>query len=174
MKELTWVEYNLESRKNKELLESLVKRVLKVPNKSIDYSCIKFVEKNLNFNGYYNFNNEVTLKEYKEEIIINYKCDDEVEKKEMIELVKNDIIKIDNFNIYYKSELKKPHLEFKNILADVLTSNEAAEIYNISEGTLRSAMKTGRLKLGIDYRKAGRITLIKKTSMERLYGEIEK
>lgn len=31
--------------------------------------------------------------------------------------------------------------------------------------------KTNNLKLGIDYRKAGRITLIKKKSMEREYSK---
>ncbi len=31
--------------------------------------------------------------------------------------------------------------------------------------------KTNNLKLGIDYRKAGRMTLIKKKSMERGYGK---
>ncbi|WP_434307626.1 helix-turn-helix domain-containing protein [Clostridium botulinum] len=51
------------------------------------------------------------------------------------------------------------------------TSNEAAKQYGISEGTLRSAMKTGKLKLGTDYRKAGRITLITKKAMEREYGK---
>ena len=174
MRKLTWIEYKEESKKNKELLESLVKKVLKNPNKSVDYSKIHLAEKHLNNFGYYNLTSEVVLKDYKEEIIIIYSCDDETEKNEMIDMVKDDIIKVDHLNIEFKSELKKPYLEFKNILADVLTSNEAAEIYNIAEGTLRSAMKTGRLKLGIDYRKAGRITLIKKTSMERLYGEIEK
>lgn len=169
MRKLTWIEYKEESKKNNELLESLVKRVLKIPNKSVDYSKIHLAEKHLNNYGYYNLTSEVVLKEYKEEIIIIYPYDDETEKNEIIDMVKDDIIKVDHLNIEFKSKLKKPYLEFENILSDVLTSNEAAGIYNITEGTLRSAMKTGKLQLGVDYRKAGRITLIKKTSMDREY-----
>lgn len=169
MRELTWLEYKKENEKNKELLESLVKRVLKTPSKSVDYSYVHLAEKHLKEKGFYNITNEVILKEKVDNIIIIYPYDDELEKNEMLNLIKEDIIEIDPLNIIFKSELKVPYLEFNNILSNVLTSNEAAELYGITEGALRSAMKTGKLQLGKDYRKSGRITLITKEAMEREY-----
>lgn len=169
MRKLTWVEYKEANNKNKELLESLVKRVLKTPSKSVYYSYIHLAEKHLKEEGFYKITEEVILKEKTEDIIIIYPYDDELEKKEMLNLIKDDVIEIDKLNIIFKSELKVPYLELNNILSEVLTSNEAAELYGITEGALRSAMKTGKLQLGNDYRKAGRITLITKEAMEREY-----
>lgn len=56
---------------------------------------------------------------------------------------------------------------------EVMTVNEAAEIWNKSEGTIRAAIKSNKFILGVDYRKAGRITLITKEAMSRVYGDIE-
>lgn len=64
-------------------------------------------------------------------------------------------------------------IEFNSSLDDVLTVTEAAEKWGITEGAIRLAIKSRRFIKGIDYRKAGRITLITKSSMERVYGEIE-
>ena len=56
-------------------------------------------------------------------------------------------------------------------LEEVYTLNEAAELYGKSEGTLRSAIKSGKFLEKKDWRKAGRITLITKDAMERVYGK---
>lgn len=53
-----------------------------------------------------------------------------------------------------------------NPINEVVTLQEAAILCEIVEGTIRHAIKTGKLKLGVDYRKAGRITLINKRSLE--------
>ena len=53
---------------------------------------------------------------------------------------------------------------------DVLTASEAAEIWGITEGAIRKAIASKRFVPGIDYRKAGRITLITREAMKRVYG----
>lgn len=59
------------------------------------------------------------------------------------------------------------------MIKEILTVNEAAQLWGISEGTIRYAIKTDRLTPGVDYRKAGRITLITKEAMIRLFGSIK-
>jgi len=60
-------------------------------------------------------------------------------------------------------------------LQDVLTASEAAQIYGLDESTLRRAC-TGqkgyppRFNEG-EYRKAGRVWLITREAMERVYGK---
>lgn len=56
-------------------------------------------------------------------------------------------------------------------IKDVMTVNEAAEKWEVTEGTIRYSIKVGKLIEGIDYRKAGRITLITKKAMIKIYGE---
>lgn len=54
---------------------------------------------------------------------------------------------------------------------EIMTVNEAAELYNITEGAIRAAIKSNKFIIGVDYRKAGRITLITKDAMNKVYGE---
>ena len=56
---------------------------------------------------------------------------------------------------------------------NIMTMNEAAEMWGITEGAIRASIKSRRFIPGIDYRKAGRITLITREAMERNYGELE-
>lgn len=64
-------------------------------------------------------------------------------------------------------------IEFNSSLDDVLTVTEAAEKWGITEGAIRASIKSRKFIPYIDYRKAGRITLITSEAMERIYGEIE-
>jgi hypothetical protein len=57
-----------------------------------------------------------------------------------------------------------------NILDEVMTMQEAAQYIGITEGSIRAAIKLGKLKENIEYRKAGRITLITVAAVERLWG----
>jgi hypothetical protein len=57
-----------------------------------------------------------------------------------------------------------------NILDEVMTMQEAAQYIGITEGSIRAAIKLGKLKENIEYRKAGRITLITVSAVERLWG----
>ena len=64
-------------------------------------------------------------------------------------------------------------IEENEIIDNVMTVNEASEKWNIAEGTIRAAIKRKDFILGVDFRKAGRITLITTEAMERVYGELE-
>ena len=54
---------------------------------------------------------------------------------------------------------------------NIMTVSEAAENWGITEGAIRKAIKSNKFIPSIDYRKAGRITLICREAMERVYGE---
>ena len=56
---------------------------------------------------------------------------------------------------------------------EVMIVNEAAEIWGKTEGAIRAAIKSKKFIPGVDYRKAGRITLITRESMERVYGKLK-
>lgn len=90
--------------------------------------------------------------------------------------IENDELIIDDEAIIYSPEeglvleaVELPMLDINN----VMTVTEASERWGITEGAIRAAIKTKKFILGIDYRKAGRITLISVSSMERVYGEIQ-
>jgi len=59
------------------------------------------------------------------------------------------------------------------LINNVMTVNEAAKKWKVVEGTIRAAIKRKDFVLGVDFRKAGRITLITTEAMIRLYGELE-
>lgn len=56
---------------------------------------------------------------------------------------------------------------------NILTVTEAAEMWGITEGTIRAAIKAKKFIPCVDYRKAGRITLITYEAMEHAYGELD-
>ena len=61
--------------------------------------------------------------------------------------------------------------ELKFEIDEVMTVNEAAEIWGKAESTIRLAINSKKFIPGVDYRKAGRITLITRDAMKRIYGE---
>ena len=86
----------------------------------------------------------------------------------------DDIIIKDNAIIYDPKE-GKPVIStpLQVSLNDVFTAQEAAALWNITEGAIRKAIASKRLIIGVDYRKAGRITLVSREAMERLYGDLK-
>ena len=58
-----------------------------------------------------------------------------------------------------------------SVIEEIYTVNEAAEKWGMSEGTLRNAIKTDKFIEKVEWRKAGRITLISEKAMKRVYGE---
>ena len=56
-----------------------------------------------------------------------------------------------------------------NMINDVMILSEAAELWGITEGALRKAIAFNRFRFE-EFRKAGRITLITRNGMERVYG----
>ena len=85
----------------------------------------------------------------------------------------DDIIIKDNAIIYDPKE-GKPVIStpLQVSLNDVFTAQEAAALWNITEGAIRKAIASKRLIIGVDYRKAGRITLVSREAMESLYGDL--
>ena len=55
-----------------------------------------------------------------------------------------------------------------NILEEIMTVTEAAQHVGITEGALRSCIMSGRIKPN-EWRKAGRISLVLKSAVEREY-----
>lgn len=67
--------------------------------------------------------------------------------------------------------------EDKQMINEVLTFAEAAELWGLSMGTLRMRLSKGYmgdLIEGVDYRKSGKVWLITKDAMVKLYGPIKK
>lgn len=56
------------------------------------------------------------------------------------------------------------------MLNEIFTATEAAQLWGLSESAIRKAIFDKRLKEGVDYRKAGRVVLVTKQVIERLYG----
>ena len=84
-------------------------------------------------------------------------------------IVNGDIMIDDDAKIY------DPIGEYENCgttfeINNVMTVSEAEEIWGITEGAIRKDIKCDKLIPGIDYRKGGRITLICRDAMERVYG----
>ena len=57
------------------------------------------------------------------------------------------------------------------MINEIMTMKEAAEYFGIVEGTIRAAIKRGKLIEGQDYRKAGKITLVTREAVERIWGK---
>ena len=62
-------------------------------------------------------------------------------------------------------------MENKNPIYEVYTPTEAAIKWGLNESTIRKAIQTNRFTENIDYRKAGRVTIISRIAIERLYGK---
>ena len=85
-------------------------------------------------------------------------------------IVDGDII------IDYDAKIYDPMGEYKSDgttfeINNVMTVSEAAEMWGITEGAIRKAIKSDKFIPGIDYRKSGRITLICREAMLRVYSE---
>lgn len=59
------------------------------------------------------------------------------------------------------------------VLEEVMTTAEACTLWGLGESTLRSAIRYNRFKEDIDYRKSGKVWLITRKAMERVYGNID-
>lgn len=57
-------------------------------------------------------------------------------------------------------------------LYNVFNTTEAAILWGKDESTIRKAIQNGKFEQWSDYRKSGRITLITRRAMERVYGKL--
>ena len=85
-------------------------------------------------------------------------------------IVEGDIV------IDYDAKIYNPIGEYESDgttfeINNIMTVSEAAETWGITEGAIRKAIKSNKFIPSIDYRKAGRITLICRDAMIRVYGE---
>ena len=58
-----------------------------------------------------------------------------------------------------------------NNIKTVLTFAEASHRWGLNDSTLRKLVNTNKLQENIDYRKSGKVWLITKSAMIKLYGE---
>lgn len=56
-------------------------------------------------------------------------------------------------------------------IKDILTFTEASEEWGLDSSTLRKVVKTNKLTENIDYRKSGKVWLITREAMIKLYGD---
>lgn len=68
---------------------------------------------------------------------------------------------------------KNYNLEEVNILNEVYTVTETYDLWEKIEGAIRNAIKNGKFIANREWRKAGRIILITKEGLERVYGKTE-
>ena len=88
-------------------------------------------------------------------------------------IVDGDIVIDDDDKIYDpEGEYESDGTTFE--INNIMTVSEAAEKWRITEGAIRKAIKSNKFIPSIDYRKAGRITLICREAMTRVYGELKR
>jgi hypothetical protein len=76
----------------------------------------------------------------------------------------------DNIAIHHLEISATPFCNASPVLAQVYTFSEAAELWNIDSSTLRHRVTSEKLLEGIDYKKSGKVWLITRSAMQRLYG----
>src|SRR5690554_1749706 len=96
-------------------------------------------------------------------------------KEELFELVSSDPVTPGD-SIFCGDEIseevywKRYYEHVFNFLGEVLTTKEAAELWKLSDDSVvRNSIRSGRFKED-EVRKSGKVWLIKKSAMERVYG----
>lgn len=62
---------------------------------------------------------------------------------------------------------------FNKNFHEIITFSEATEKWQLSDSTLRKLVKTNKIKENIDYRKSGKVWLITRSAMEKIYGKLK-
>lgn len=74
--------------------------------------------------------------------------------------------------LYVMNTIDKRPYYYNNVdLENIMVLNEAAEIWNVRESSIRYHISGEKLVSGVEYRKAGRITLITEKAMIKLFGD---
>ena len=165
MLKLTDLEITLIQQESRKKLESIVKEIFKRPGEGVPYANIKFILYCIEKNGYFTMNG-ITIKEISKPCEFECDCEDD-ELKFMLKEFKNNIVERKGKHLTIRIDLTTDYtIEGTGDIFKVVTSQEAAEILGLTEGAIRKAIESGRLVLGKDYRKAGRIILINKNSLK--------
>lgn len=94
-----------------------------------------------------------------------------IEKRDRL-YIQDFIINSPRYYDFYGTRLENKYIKFNsNFLDSVMTFSEASEKWGLGESTLRTMVKGNRLVEGKDFRKSGKVWLIKKDSMQKIYGE---
>lgn len=75
-----------------------------------------------------------------------------------------------NIKIHHIEIIPVTTLPSTNPISEIYTFSEAAEIWGIDPSTLRHRVNSTNLISDFDYKKSGKVWLITKSAMERLYG----
>ena len=165
MKTISYVEYVEAQEQSRKQLEEIVKSIHKRSGNNVPYNFIMQALDCIDKTGEYKAQYGVIVKELKEECRYKYICDDIDELEEMKTEQGDCIIEQDGLNLIVKGNISSYIVEHFNSLGEVITAQEAAELIGVTEAAIRKAITSGKLVLGRDYRKAGRITLIKRQAV---------
>jgi hypothetical protein len=91
-------------------------------------------------------------------------------KEDFVEGMLFEQLSDNNFKVHHIEITAQAGVPSPNSILEVLTFSEAAEIWDIDPSTLRHRVTSEKLNEGIDYRKSGKVWLITRNAMERLYG----
>ncbi|WP_308780662.1 helix-turn-helix domain-containing protein [uncultured Clostridium sp.] len=175
MRKLTWKEYVIESRKSSKELENIIVSIRKVPGESVPHNFIHIAEKDLNNKNEHSIG-DFKIKRKIETVLVL----DIVDKEDMEEYRENlgpiiEAKELDNGKVEVTTEGDIYSYELIGVgeLFNIYTTTEAALKWGLNESTVRKAIQSGRFNLGSEYRKAGRVTLITKEAMTKVYGELK-
>ena len=162
--------------KSRKKLEKIVKGIYKNEGEQVSYNNVMEVVDAIENKGYWdNYDKTLKIVPVTQEVEYEYSCDDAEELTEMKENYKNNIIKINGLTVIVKDTVNIDYrLEGTSNLFNVVTAEEGANLVGVTEGAIRKAMASGRLKLGEDYRKSGRITLLNKNSLFKIFANKNK
>lgn len=91
-------------------------------------------------------------------------------KVEAADVMLFDGLDSSNIKIHHIEIMPVTTLPSTNPISEIYTFSEAAEIWGIDPSTLRHRVTSADLMSGSDYKKSGKVWLITKSAMERLYG----
>lgn len=91
-------------------------------------------------------------------------------KVEAADVMLFDGLDSSNVKIHHIEIMPVTTLPSTNPISEIYTFSEAAEIWGIDPSTLRHRVTSADLISGSDYKKSGKVWLITKSAMERLYG----
>ena len=170
MLKLTETEKTKIQQESRKKLESIVRGIYKRPGEDVPDNNVLYALHSIKKNGYFTING-ITIKEVLKPCEFEYDCIDGHDLEFMLKEFKENIVKRNGRHMTIRIELTTDYIvEGTTEVFNVVTSQEAAAMLGLTEGAIRKAIKTGRLVLGRDYRKAGRITLINKESL-KIFGK---
>lgn len=124
---------------------------------------------------YFNKNTDCLLKEsvYKAMLVREYteQWNEEYPNLTVLDFKEEGGTLKDYINYMQKHDIDTDFEIFETSIYDSMTFAEASEKWGLADSTLRKLVTTDKLKEGIDFRKSGKVWLITKEAMQRIYGE---